>query len=190
MTSNQNQITFDEDAQRLLISWNNRTCRAEGLTKVFLVLFWLICAAATFYTTRNLFTEFNLLLALASVFGWAGTLLVPFVLARLWRREWIWIDAHEMSWGNGAPLQTKMKQTLVRDISELTYGNVAGKDGVESSPTLNVWIPRKMEWAEKSRDMLAYWLHRDHKKAIFDRIDTFVTQRGIALTVRVHNDYE
>jgi len=185
-----NQITFEEDAQRLLISWNNRICKAEGLTQFFLVFLWVICASATFFATRHLFTEFNILLAIASVFAWAGTLLIPFALTRLWRREWIQIDFHEMSWGNGSPLQTRVKQTLVRDISELTYGNVANKDGVESSPTLNVWIPRKMEWAEKSRDMLAYWLHRDHKKAIFDRIDAFVTERGIALTVRMHNDYE
>jgi len=100
------------------------------------------------------------------------------------------MNSDEISWGYGDPIKSKKKMIAIHDLNEVTYGYVPSNDGDETTPTLNLWMARKGRWGYRPREILAYWLHKEHKKAIFDCIGTFITQRGIALTVREHHDYE
>src|SRR5262245_26459418 len=97
---------FEEtrEGAQLRISWDNRLVRKDGCLFLFLVVFWIVWAPATILATCLLLLARDWcegsFLAIWLIFGWLGTLVIPYtLLGRFWR-EWIEISNETISCGS------------------------------------------------------------------------------------------
>jgi hypothetical protein len=104
-------IQKTQDGATLRLEWHNRYVRKDNFTCCFFVCFWIIWAPVTLYVAYLILTDTGPLcfLLIWSVFGWLGTLLIPYTLwGRSWS-EWIEVSAQTVSHGHEGFLAPKPK---------------------------------------------------------------------------------
>jgi hypothetical protein len=178
-------VSFQEGPNRLRISWDNRTVLKDRFAFWFLLLFWIVWAPATVIATAMIFiSDSPLFFTLWCVFGWTGTIAIPITFMRQYWQEWIEVDAESISWGAHGPLAPKTKKVPTSRIAEVGFGRYPRGDH-ESVFSLNVYESRKV-FGFTPRHMLAYWVSKEHKEIIFERIQEFVLKRSIPLKLVVY----
>ena len=161
------------------VEWDNRHVRKDGCMFVFFFVFWIIWAPATLYMTSLLFVEEGgprWFFAIWLIFGWVGTLAIPYgFLGRSWR-EWIVISEQGVCHGREGFLAPKPKTFPLSTILCIFFGHC----GEETPVTLSIYcVPGRLGLA--NRHQLGYWLAPDSKKKLFDRIEAFVGDNGLPL---------
>ena len=167
----------------LRLSWDNKNMQKDKSTFIFLVLFWIVWAPVTLFMTLLLFYGGPVVfLSIWLLFGWLGTVLIPYsLLARSWQ-EWLSLTPETLSFGYTGFWALKPRILSVKNIREIAIGYCNdGADG-ESIVTLNVYDNTRM-W-NGGRYMLAYWLSPDLKEEIFNAIQEFSTNAKIQLSFR------
>lgn len=186
----QGTIHFDEQPTRLRISWNNRELRKDRFTFCFLLLCWIVWAPITCVATVKIFTSDSpIFFTIWCVFGWLGTVMIPLTLLQRFWSEWIEIGAESLSWGASGILARKPKEVPFARIGEFGLGWYSNRskherNAHESMVTLNVYeSPGSLG---TPRHLLGYWLTKEDKKLIFDRVKDYVAKRALPLKVTVY----
>jgi hypothetical protein len=174
-----------EDGSSLRLEWDNRQVRKDGCTFFFLLVFWIIWAPATVFVTGLLLVDDGggrWFFAIWLVFGWLGTLGIPYTfLGRSWR-EWIEISAHTVCHGHEGFLAPRRKSFPLDTILCIFFGHV----GDETPVTLSVFrVPGRL--GLRNQHLFGYWLAPELKKQMFDRIEAFVRDKELSL--RMHKGY-
>jgi hypothetical protein len=156
--------------------------RKDRFSTWFLGLFWAPWAAATIYISYQLpssttvaFDVFWLL------FGWAGTLAIPITFAKWLQSEWIQVDPTKVSWGAAGFLAGGDKSIPISRIREFSFGYYADRHEHESAASLNVYEVLGA-LGHCPRHTLAYWLAKDDKRFIYERVKAFVAKHSIPLS--------
>jgi hypothetical protein len=174
-------IKFEEDSTRLRISWDNRNVRKDQATFWFLVLFWTIWAPVTCIATVMIFTsDAPVFLTFWCMLGWLGTIVIPRTLLQRRYCEWMEVTPDSISWGASGLFARKLRTVPLSRISELGFGHCIDSEGPETQVTLNIYEQPKT-FRHKPRHLLAYWLAKEHKEAIWNRIREFVAKQSIPL---------
>lgn len=117
-----------EAGSTLRLEWDNRRVRKDRFTYWFLAIFWIIWAPVTVFVTERFLADvfakaFHLGVLVSGlpaviwlIFGWLGTLLIPWcLLGRSWR-EWIEISEEEVCHGREGLLAPKPKHFPIARI--------------------------------------------------------------------------
>jgi hypothetical protein len=176
------EVTRDGSALR--IEWDNRQVRKDGYTCCFFAFFWIIWAPITLFMTGLLLTGKGPIwfLAIWLIFGWAGTLLIPYTfLGRAWR-EWIEISEEGFCHGREGLLAPMPKCFALPTILCIFFGHYSD----ESPVTLSVLsVPSRFGF--RNRHLFGYWLAPDLKKELFDEIEAFV--QSLELPLQMNKGY-
>ena len=70
-------------------------------------------------------------------------------------------------------------------IAEFSLGHYSDRHEHESAVTLNVYEQPKA-LGHRPRHILAYWLSKEHKEVIFERIQEFAAKRSITLKTTIY----
>jgi hypothetical protein len=167
-----------EDGSTLRLEWDNRQVRKDGCTLCFFVVFWIIWAPVTVFVTGLFLVDAGprWFFAFWLIFGWLGTLGIPYaVLGRFWK-EWIEISEHAFRHGRQGFLAPRPKSFPLDTILCVFYGHC----DEETFAALTIFrVPGRLGVA--NRHQFGCWLAPDLKKQIFDRIEAFVQQNGLVL---------
>ena len=179
-------IQFEEDANQLRISWDNRAVRKDRFAFWFMLLFWIIWAPITCVATVMIFTSGSpIFFGIWCVFGWLGTIGIPLTFVQRFWREWIQVDTDSISWGAIGLLARKPRHLIFSRIAEFGLGRFSDRYEHESMFTLNVYeIPKAL--GHMPRHLLGYWLSKEDKELIFDRVSGFAAKRSLPLKVTVY----
>jgi|GEM_PF-2164830 len=154
-----------EEAGRLHLLWNNRQVRIDNFVFLGFILFWIVWAPLTCLVTSGIFLSNDPTFCLIwCIFGWLGTLGIPYVILRRFQSEWIEVSRQGISHGFGGWLGGKLKVFPLETIVELDLG----RHGEESMVTLNI---RKADFPQ--RHILGYWLAPGLKEQVFEAIHDF-----------------
>ena len=167
---------------QLRIDWDNRQVRKDGCLLLFLVVFWIVWAPVTVLATCFLLLARDwfegCILAIWLIFGWLGTLLIPYtVLARFWR-EWVEISNEAICYGCEGFLAPRAKRLPLTIILCIFYGHV----GEDSFVTLSVYLVPGGSGLV-NRHLIGYWLAPALKKELFDRIEKFAQEKQLPLQI-------
>src|SRR5437016_5510500 len=101
------QIHVNESEQTLQITWDNRNSPKDNNILGCLVFFWVVWAPVTLLATCLLLSgEQPIFLTIWCVFGWLGTLGIPYSFLGRWWSEWIEVSPLTIAhgcWGMLAP---------------------------------------------------------------------------------------
>jgi len=180
----QHQINKEIQGEVLCLSWNNRRVRKDGWAFIFLVIFWIIWAPVTLGITALLISGqgLRIFFLVWLIFGWAGTILVPYTLLKRRWSEWISVSPDAVSFGQVGFLAPKPKNLKIATILEIVIGYCNDSVDGESMVTLNMYY-RASGW-RNGRHMLAYWLSPELKEEVFRSIQEFATTAKIPLKFR------
>lgn len=164
--------------ERLRLEWDNRRAPKDNFTCGCLVLFWTVWVPSTLLATCLLIAGVEpIFFAIWSVFGWLGTLAIPYTLVARWWSEWIEVSPGAIVHGRqglGAP---KPKSYPIRPGVELYLGRFDD----ESNITLGlVW---SSSLGIRRRALLGYWLAPEFKEQIFLAIAEFAEQYKVSLVL-------
>jgi hypothetical protein len=181
-------VSFEEDSDRLRISWDNRVIRKEQGVFWFFIVFWIVWAPVTGWATVQIFTSDSpIFFSVWCIFGWLGTFAIPHALAKRGTCEWIELDREAIRWGVEGGLTAEEKGLPWARVFELGLGRYSDRHEHESMVTLNVYeTPNSLGML--SRHLLGYWLAREHKEAVFERIREFVTKRALPVSIKVYGE--
>src|SRR5262249_34874591 len=83
-------IQITKQVGMLRLGWDNRKTRKDRFAFWFLVVFWAVWAPITLPATVALLSGVEpWFFACWCVFGWLGTLLIPYALLGRWWCEWV-----------------------------------------------------------------------------------------------------
>ena len=184
-------ITFEENAERLRVPWDNRRVRKDRFTFWFMSLWWIVWAPLTCFVTSLIFTKDSpVFFAVWCIFGWTGTLMVPLIFLKRLHVEWIELDSNEISWGARGPLAGKERRFLLHEVAEFSLGLYSDRRGEhESAVSLSVYrAPKRSGYMP--RHLLGYWLAKEHQRAIFERVREFVLKHSVPLKVVIFGERE
>jgi hypothetical protein len=180
-------IEVRASAGTLRLDWDNRKMpKDQGIT-CSLTVFWLIWAPLTVYVTVLLIVNCvkpdpnAFFLAVWCVFGWLGTLGIPYGFCQRRWSEWIEISKENITcgWtGRGAP---RAKSFSMQDLRELYLGHYGQQGDTESTATLNLLTARSIRGR---RVLIGYWLAPHVKGRLYDLIADFVREQEIPLRLR------
>lgn len=175
----QSPIERFEGATELRLEWDNRKARHDRFQLWFFMLFWIVWAPITVFATWMIFRSdspvFN---AIWCVFGWLGTLLIPYRLIQRSWYEWIAFSSDEIVHGAKGWLAPKPKRIPVSSISEVGFGYYDSSDG-ESVVSLNIHYSTLKK--RKVRHMVGFWLHPSLKEEVFLELQAFADKHRMAL---------
>jgi hypothetical protein len=177
---------IEESGDTLRIAWDYRRVRKYSLAFGCLLIFWIIWAPLTLLVTAMIFIPdlpvgLRVFFIIWSIFGWLGTLVIPYGwLARTWS-EWIEVSKESFSSGYIGFLSRKSKTFPVDTIAEVACGfyTTTGKDR-ESLITLSV-IRSGGLLGSTRRHLFGSWLATRLKVQIFETIEEFVKKNRIPL---------
>ena len=109
------QIQKRENKTELYLEWDNKILRHDKVLFWFLVIFWIVWVPLTVIGTTMIFISNSpVFSSIWCIFGWLGTLLIPYaVLQRSWV-EWISISPERIICGqDGAYLHQSQKPSFV-----------------------------------------------------------------------------
>jgi hypothetical protein len=203
-------IRRTEHAGVLRLDWSNRHVRKDGCTFWFMIAFWMVWAPLTVFATYMIFrSDSPVFFTIWCLFGWLGTLAIPYALLQRWSSEWIEISAKGITCGRSGFLAGKPRTHALADITEIGLG----LHDDESMVTLNIhcrgerrpwlrrallfWLapemqgrPELQEQAAQSvstrRFMFGYWLAPQLKEQVFDVIREFAGRNNIELVFKAH----
>ncbi len=179
-------LCIEESPDRLRISWDNRKVKKDRMTFWFLLLFWIIWAPVTCLATAAIFiSDSPVFLIFWCIVGWIGTIGIPLFFLQRLSSEWIEISPESISWGAVGPLAPKPKRMPMVEIDEFALGRYSDRSEQESMVTLNVYGLPKWRFKEH-RHVLAHWLAREHKEALFNRIRLFASTRSLPLRLVIY----
>lgn len=168
-----------ESPLELRLAWNNRRVRRDRFMGWFLVLFWIVWAPATVFATWMIFHSGSpIFFSIWCIFGWLGTLLIPYTFVQRTWTEWVSLSAERLELGAEGWLAGKPKEIPLDRITAITLGC---KDD-ESVPTLNLICRGKRHF--ESRRMIGYWLHPELKEQLFVELRTFAARNRLNLAFR------
>ena len=180
-------IHVEETATSLTLAWDNRALAKDRFLGCFLMLFWIIWAPATLLVTglawlalvrKNIGNLSFFLVWL--VFGWAGTIGIPYSLLQRHWSESLTIDASAITLEYFGLLAKRPKVIPLERISEISIGHMPDSDGGESIVTLNILgTPAVSFWSH--RQMIAYWLSPKLKEQLFQAIEAFSEMHGLKI---------
>lgn len=175
--SDPHPLRISVDGDTLRIEWNNRRVPKDNFVFGALLLFWILWCPTTLFVTWLAFQRLEAFFFIWLIFGWIGTLGIPYTfLGRSWfeaivvGRETV---AHELR-GVCAP---RPKVVSIGPKVELLLGFY----DEESNLTLSLLGPKI---GLTKRHTLAYWLSPKLKREVFDAIERFVRAAGIELATR------
>jgi hypothetical protein len=167
-----------EDGPTLRLEWDNRHVRKDGCSCCFLTGFWIIWAPLTVFMTGVLLADegSRWFLAIWLLFGWTGTLLIPYsFLGRTWK-EWIEISEEGFCHGCEGFLAPKPKCFPLPTILYIFFGHYSD----ESIVTLSIFsLPGRFGFP--NRHMFGGWLAPALKNELFDRIEAFIREQELPL---------
>jgi hypothetical protein len=181
---------ISEDGGTLRVAWDNRRVSKDRAAFGCFLIFWIIWAPLTLLATCLIFVPqiglgAQIFFVIWCIFGWAGTIAIPYGwIATTWS-EWIEISKGSFSNGNIGFLVRKSYREInfpLDSIVEVACGYLPGlgSDGGESFITLNV-IRSGGILGSKPRHMFGYWLAPDLKVQLFEIIEEFVKKNQIPL---------
>jgi hypothetical protein len=171
-----------DDGTTLRLEWDNSRVRKDIFTGCLSVFFWSVWAPATVVATYGIFaepSELRWFFAFWCIFGWAGTLAIPYsLLGRTWS-EWVEISEHTLSHGHAGFLAPRPKSFPLSTILCIFYGHCEEVSVV----TLSIFrLPGRL--GLQNRHMVGYWLAPDLKKHVFDMIQEFVREKQLPVELR------
>lgn len=170
-------LRINEVDETLRIEWSNRDVPKDGCVFVFFVLFWIVWCPLTLAVTWLAFERREAFFFIWLVFGWVGTLGVPYTLLRRYWSEVIEVSSRAVTHRCVGLLAPRPKVWRL----ELGLEIFLGFYDEESNCTLS--LIRSQNGSTK-RHLLAYWLSPKLKGAAFDAIKRFVEAKHIDLTMR------
>lgn len=179
-------VHFEEEPNHLTVSWDNRTVRKDRFTFWFLMIFWIVWAPATCIATVKIFSsESPVFFAFWCVFGWLGTIAIPLTFMQRYWREWIRVDCESISWGATGFFARNPKTLPFSRILEFRLGYRPDQDEPESVVSLNIYeTPRR--FGHQRRHLLGYWLSKEDKKLVFERMCHYASKRSLPLNVQIY----
>ena len=127
-----------EDATELRLKWDYRKVRHDRFLVWFLVLFWIIWAPVTVFATGMIFRSGSpVFFSIWCVFGWVGTLGIPYALLQRSWSEWVTLSSEFLVSGQRGLLVPKPKHIPVSAVSQIGIGHYDPSDR-ESVVTLNI----------------------------------------------------
>lgn len=178
-------IQRSEQNGTLRLTWDNRTAPKDRCVFWSLVPFWVVWAPLTLAATAALIAGVApCFFAIWCVFGWLGTLGIPYtLLMRRWC-EWVELSAENLTLGATGLLAPRPKKYALDAGIEITLGWYHDGFEHESMPTLNVvhGIGSGFRW----RTLFGYWLTPPLKREVFDAIKAFVEANGIPVKLSVY----
>src|SRR6266436_6867949 len=97
LTDEASPFLVHEDGRTLRIGWDNRRVRKDNAVFWIFLVFWFVWAPLTVLVScasllPGIDTWLRIFFVIWSIFGWLGTLLIPYsVIGRTWS-EWIEIS--------------------------------------------------------------------------------------------------
>src|SRR5262249_38388959 len=105
------------------------------------------------------------------VFGWLGTLLIPYTLLQRRWAEWVEVSASGVIVSKAGLLAPGPRRYPLDAIREIALGWYDYRGEHESMPTLNLIRDAPLGFSE--RVMFGYWLAPPLKRQVFDAIKAF-----------------
>lgn len=187
MITNRGAVLFNETAEKLVMAWDNRVVSKASFAYWFMILFWLIWTPLTLFFTIVLFVAqidigTTVFLILWLIGGWFGVVGIPYILAKRLTEERIEMDLVGVSWWAIGPYAGKRKTVPYYQIKELALGWYYDRDEHESMVTLNIYMKTG------GRRMLAYWLSKEEKRHLYERICQFLEFHSIDIETKIYGD--
>lgn len=175
-------IQVREENTKLRIDWDNSKAPKDNFTCGCLMLFWIIWAPVTLVVTFSAIIELNetggVFLTVWCIFGWLGTILIPWrLLGRYWS-EWIEITPETFTHGHEGFRAPKPRSYPIGPGAELFLGRCDD----ESVVTLSIWV--SCHGLKGGRAIFAYWLAPKIKEQVFQTIAAFVEAHKIPLAIK------
>lgn len=170
-----------ESGGELRLEWDNRRARHDRFMLWFMVLFWIIWAPATVFATCMIFaSEDQLFFIIWCLFGWLGTLAIPYALLQRSWSEWITLSPQWFAFGQTGLLAPKPQRIAMSAIFEVSIG--CHNDDSVAMLHLTYFTPKK----RKTLHSIGYWLHPSLKEKIFGEIQAFAAQHQLPLAFQRH----
>jgi hypothetical protein len=173
-------VSKHEDTLRLL--WDNRHVPKSNGLFVILVVFWLFWCPSTLFATAVLCASayagafpLTCFCAFWCIFGWAGTLLIPYRCLERWSLEWIEVSPGSVTDGTCGLFTPATKTYSLGPGDKLLLGYYSD----ETMVTLS-FVSANLGWFQ-GRELLAYWLSLKTKEDVFLAIKAFVEANKIRL---------
>ncbi len=134
-------IQKTESLSEIRLDWDNRHVRKDNFLFWFFLLFWMAWAPATVFATFMIFSSGEpVFISIWCVFGWLGTLGIPYAMVQRYWSEWIVVSNESVGHGVGGLFATKPKQIPISRVFEIGIGRHDPNDR-ESVVTLNIRAP-------------------------------------------------
>jgi hypothetical protein len=183
-----------ENGDTLRIAWDNRRVHKANAVFWIFIVFWIIWAPGTLLATvlficaifrPGIGIVLPFFLGWWCIFGWLGTLGIPYCLiGRTWS-EWIEISPEAISYGCIGFLARKAKTFPLDTIIELGCGLRGYGDGTDQESMVTLNIMRSGGFLGNPRRYLfGYWLATTLKVEVFETIEQFVTVHQIPLKMK------
>ena len=138
-------IQIKEENTRLRLDWDNREAPKDFFTFGCLVLCWIVwmpltlvgtyCTIVIFCEEQRRFDGAEVFMSIWCVFGWVGTLLIPWQFLVCFWSEWIELTPETFTHGHEGFLAPKIESYAIGREAELTLGRY----DEESIITLSLW---------------------------------------------------
>jgi hypothetical protein len=182
----QTGIEINRAADRLEISWDNRTVRKPWGFKIsgrLLVLFWIAWLPITLFATLLLLvtkgTAF-LLVLLWAAFAWCGVFAMPATF-RAWKnRESILLDNENLTLTHQGWRRAKVRRIPLRSISEISFGYILITNVRETEVSLNIWAPNCTGLIVRRK--IAYFIAGALKLQAFEAMQAFIADHNLKIT--------
>lgn len=168
-----------ETGSTLRLEWDNRRVRKDGCARCFFAVFWLVWAPVTVLVTSFLLAGVGpprWFSAIFLIFGWTGTLGIPYSFLGTSWMEWLEISEEEICHGYEGFLAPKPKRLPLDTIQYIFLGHV----GENSFVTLSIFsVPGRLGF--RKQHLLGCCLAPDLKEELFDRIEAYVREKDLSL---------
>ncbi len=179
-------IHVEETATSLTLAWDNRAGQGpvlgmfpDAVLDHLVPATLLVTGLAWLALVRKNIGNLSFFLVWL-VFGWAGTIGIPYSLLQRHWSESLTIDAAAITLEYFGLLAKRPKVIPLERISEISIGHMPDSEGGESIVTLNILgTPAVSFWSH--RQMIAYWLSPKLKEQLFQAIEAFSEMHGLKI---------
>jgi hypothetical protein len=187
-------IQFDEDAQRLRISWRTSELTGNGCLAWFLGIFWIIWMPATLVMTWMAFhDEDPLFIIIWCVFGWFGTIVIPL---NFWEKShgngWVELDAEGITLGTRGFIRRKIEKRLpFTRLEEIVIGADPKDEAKAEKYDTYVWTKLRFHFTHPYLGSgcfytVTQWMGDDDEDLVFDRLRHHARKHNLPVTFVRH----
>lgn len=171
-------IPHQNDAKYVI---NPQKYRTDRFYAGCMVVFWVIWVPITAAVTYLAYTKSHPFFFVWLVFGYLGTVLIPFVILKRNRKQILKVAGDSVIIRGTGVLPTSKIRIHARDLSSLTLEHYDDGFDRESVYTLNLL---QKTGARPKRVMLAQLVHPRDKAILLEEIGTFLHNHGFEFNVR------